>query len=1256
MVAAMRTALFGLLPFLARVPRLGFALLALLTFSLAAWHEFRTTPVAWSESSHYLTHWLTPRQLYPERTLPAFDHATVQSVEVVPQSNRVWIAGDAGLLAFSDDDGATWATFHYDVASGTMVKDAPSSVAMRLPLIPWRVQADKAPGAELQGRVTDASGAAVAGAMVSVTNLKTGLSQTTNSSRDGSYSFLDLPLGQYELRVTQAGFKIYLQRGIELQKAGKITVVNVLISVGDSNQTANNAQSPPQSVRQSPAERNPNPAQQYTPPNGQSGTTLPLRKIPQTTRSTATGPLASSQARPQSAVSQTGQAQDGSATPTSVAPPSEPPNWIKVEFYNSKFARLVSPDAYIVCTADVGESWTHPCNNQTSTRVRPTRGALTLSLDPTSPFGGRENENAAFILQNPERTFVFAREDRQLGIMGTLGPKPAPGVNASIYGITGHKLNELWAAGDSDKDGAVVYHSADRGASWTKQFSKRGFGLRDIVFREDGKVGFAAGTQGAILRTRNAGADWEPVTFGAAAPENQSKNYRWWQQPVRIPAPLSLLQIFLGFFFLLPALFVGAVPRSIEQTIASITVSDAPVISSADDTLGFAPVARAISGLLRNRGTKLPITLAITARWGRGKTSLMSMVQQDLKAAGWRTVWFNAWHHQEELSLLAALLQTVRQKAPPVLLERGGLRYRLKLLAARLLRWQTLWVAAACLVLYNSESAVHERHPRIYGCTAQYLYERSGGIVQLGENLCRPPGATPAGAPKPVAASAESQKTAPDKPGILEFLMRLLFDAAGKAEVLEQSTLPGVHIIPLAVLSFLVIVLGWQILESFGANPAELLTPQTANHTVSELEARANFLEKFRKQYADVVEALGRYRLVILVDDLDRCRPERISEMLEAANYLMAAGPCALVMALEESAVISGLGLSFQRMAEEMVEVQHGHGAKGDFLAEARYKRQEFARNYVEKLLNVIVQVPSMDDKKFTRILTGAGKRPESPAERRTRRMRRFAALARVPAAAIIVTGIILMAGSLIKEELLEPAPPAVTQTNAAAPAVNPVKSPPGKAPEAIGAPKTVTVPPRPYPAELPLYAAPQAPLPQRWFASWSQRLAWTFLLLAFAATLLARRPPPVTQDSPQFREALQLWAPLLAEVNPSPRFGKRALNRLRYLAMLDREAESEQRPAPSSKSAALPERIPETLLVALGVLEAAKPVMFNSDADFAGYMAAIASATPPGNPALIRDHMTWFAHQQRFGAIEAAKLNQYRQRFLDLSAGITAR
>jgi len=853
-------------------------------------------------------------------------------------------------------------------------------------------------------------------------------------------------------------------------------------------------------------------------------------------------------------------------------------------------------------------------------------------------------------------------------------------VNAHIYGITGKEPNDIWAVGNSTSDGAAeIYHSADRGVSWSKQFYRFGFGLLDIAFQSDGRTGFASGSKGAILRTLNAGQSWEPATLGAAAPGKSSTDYQWWQQPWRIPAPLSLLGMFLALFLLIPVLVPEVAPVPTKQTIASVTVSDAPIVSPTDDTLGFGPVARAISGLLRNKGTKLPLTLAITAKWGRGKTSLMSLVQQDLKQAGWRTVWFNAWHHQEELSLLAALLQTVRQKAPPTLLERNGARYRLKLLAARLMRWQTLWVAAACLVLYNSETAVHGHHPHMYGCAAQYLYTTSGGDLKPDESLCDKAALAPlkliattgtnqqkSANAKTVAGKAgvttqqkplETAANAPlaqspnpprEKPGVLQFLMRLIFDAALKLEVLEQSNRPGVHIIPLFVLVTLVTVLGWQILQSFGANPAEFLTPETARHNVSEIEARTSFLEKFRKQYGDVVGALGKYRLAIFVDDLDRCRPDKISEMLEATNYLMAAGPCAMVMALEEQAVIAGLGLSFSRMAEEFVQLPQSTGPSRDLLAEAYAKRQAFGKQYVEKLLNIVVQVPAMDTAKFGRVLAGSGRTPEIDAERSKRRFRKFAELARVPAAAIVLATIILVGGSLLSGWLLGRNPQKVIVPNSAAEQAgaastgNSVQSPTIGRPSVPAAQPSNTVP-------HPSYVAAISAIPHRWFTGWRQSVAWFFILVAVAATTLAKRPPPTTTDSAQFLQALKVWAPVLADVNPSPRAAKRLLNRLRYLAMLERESAKE----PEAKTGT----IPEPMLVALGILEVATPVTLESASAFQSLRATVETAgrgLVDSTLDLARQAMR--DHAQQFGNLTDGQLNEYRVRFLDLSAGITAR
>ncbi len=60
--------------------------------------------------------------------------------------------------------------------------------------------------ATLTGRVTDSNEAAIAGAVVTVTNVGTNLSWTTASGTDGEFRFSFLPAGDYRLRITQAGF------------------------------------------------------------------------------------------------------------------------------------------------------------------------------------------------------------------------------------------------------------------------------------------------------------------------------------------------------------------------------------------------------------------------------------------------------------------------------------------------------------------------------------------------------------------------------------------------------------------------------------------------------------------------------------------------------------------------------------------------------------------------------------------------------------------------------------------------------------------------------------------------------------------------------------------------------------------------------------------------------------------------------------------------------------------------------------------
>jgi hypothetical protein len=70
--------------------------------------------------------------------------------------------------------------------------------------------------ASLTGQVTDPSGAAVAGAIVTVTNIDTNFTQTAKTDSVGTYLIRPLPIGNYTLAIEAAGFARYVQKGIVL--------------------------------------------------------------------------------------------------------------------------------------------------------------------------------------------------------------------------------------------------------------------------------------------------------------------------------------------------------------------------------------------------------------------------------------------------------------------------------------------------------------------------------------------------------------------------------------------------------------------------------------------------------------------------------------------------------------------------------------------------------------------------------------------------------------------------------------------------------------------------------------------------------------------------------------------------------------------------------------------------------------------------------------------------------------------------------
>jgi Carboxypeptidase regulatory-like domain len=88
----------------------------------------------------------------------------------------------------------------------------------------------------INGTVTDASGAVVAGASVKATNVATAVGITASTTSGGEFAFQDLPLGTYKVEVTATGFRAAAFDNISVT-AGGVYTLPVKLSAGSAGTT-----------------------------------------------------------------------------------------------------------------------------------------------------------------------------------------------------------------------------------------------------------------------------------------------------------------------------------------------------------------------------------------------------------------------------------------------------------------------------------------------------------------------------------------------------------------------------------------------------------------------------------------------------------------------------------------------------------------------------------------------------------------------------------------------------------------------------------------------------------------------------------------------------------------------------------------------------------------------------------------------------------------------------------------------------------
>ena len=168
----------------------------------------------------------------------------------------------------------------------------------------------------------------------------------------------------------------------------------------------------------------------------------------------------------------------------------------------------------------------------------------------------------------------------------------------------------------------------------------------------------------------------------------------------------------------------------------------------------------------------------------------------------------------------------------------------------------------------------------------------------------------------------------------------------------------------------------WNPLKAFAVSPSSLAKSSEAWIQFPRFRDRLSFRDRFGESFGQVCKAFGRRRLVIIVDDLDRCAAGRLVEVIEAINFLVSSGDCFVVLGIDEEQVRHAVGLHYREMAAEMgasgrdsesgerEREARGGESRGDGGGDGG--RSAYATRYMEKLINLKIGVPSVDYEELT--------------------------------------------------------------------------------------------------------------------------------------------------------------------------------------------------------------------------------------------------------------------------------------------------
>jgi Cdc6-like AAA superfamily ATPase len=270
-----------------------------------------------------------------------------------------------------------------------------------------------------------------------------------------------------------------------------------------------------------------------------------------------------------------------------------------------------------------------------------------------------------------------------------------------------------------------------------------------------------------------------------------------------------------------------------ETNKKKIFLSDTP---ASEDLLNFKTYVQAFTDLIVDRKIQTPITIGILGPWGSGKTTLMRMIEKEIKDHDKiDCIFFNAWKYDKEDSLRRVLILRV-------------LEY---------LRTRTSVKEGADDKL---EETILKLEKRLYD---DVEWEEKGKFeIDL---------------PKLLKGSSKNA---------LKLSLSMASNPFVFSEIIKKANISVDNI----------------------ADNLNSVFDAFQRQTIKHRQAKLIHIEQFQKEFSGLIEShFGDRVIVIFIDDMDRCLPDKVIDVLESIKLFMDVKGCIFFLGIDQNLIASSV-------------------------------------------------------------------------------------------------------------------------------------------------------------------------------------------------------------------------------------------------------------------------------------------------------------------------------------------------------------